>query len=192
VGHTLGIFAGSMTSTATLQAALDVMGQQGTVDRLFGRLSVRCDRPDPLHLFHDATGEAEIPVKAQRFHMGEITLGENCAGRTIDELAKDLPVGVQATMIRKGHSNVVPSNDIVLGAGDGLMIVADRQEAIAEAAAKAWAAWSRAGSSGPLGARLHSRLCRQGQHGGSSAFAMPLPAGFRRICCTSGATTWIS
>src|SRR5215207_2572702 len=26
LGHTLGIFAGSMTSTATLQAALDVMG----------------------------------------------------------------------------------------------------------------------------------------------------------------------
>src|SRR6476469_4765892 len=28
VGHTLGIYAGSMTSTATLQAALDVMGNK--------------------------------------------------------------------------------------------------------------------------------------------------------------------
>ena len=28
LGHTLGIFAGSMTSTATLQAALDVMGNK--------------------------------------------------------------------------------------------------------------------------------------------------------------------
>ena len=28
IGHTLGIFAGSMTSTATLQAALDTMRQQ--------------------------------------------------------------------------------------------------------------------------------------------------------------------
>src|SRR5436309_10062618 len=28
IGHTLGIFAGSMTSTATLQAALDVMGNK--------------------------------------------------------------------------------------------------------------------------------------------------------------------
>ena len=35
--------------------------------------------------------------------MGEITLGENCAGRTLDELAKDLPRGVQVTMVRKGQ-----------------------------------------------------------------------------------------
>ena len=34
-----------------------------------------------------------FPPKAQRFHMGEITLGENCAGRTLDDLAKDLPAG---------------------------------------------------------------------------------------------------
>ena len=46
--------AGSMTSTATLQAALDVDEEQGSVDRLFDRLSVRRDRPDPVHLFHDA------------------------------------------------------------------------------------------------------------------------------------------
>ena len=39
-------------------------------------------------------------------------------------------------MVRTGGSNTVPSDDIVLSAGDGLLIVADQQEAIAEAAAK--------------------------------------------------------
>ena len=34
--------------------------EQRSVDRLFDRLSVRRDRPDPVHLFHDAPGEAEV------------------------------------------------------------------------------------------------------------------------------------
>ena len=63
IGHTLGLFAGSMTSTATLQAALDVMKNKRAIDRLFGRLSVRRDRPDPLHLFHDPGRAAEIPAQ---------------------------------------------------------------------------------------------------------------------------------
>ena len=37
--------------------------QQRSVDRLFDRLSLRRDRPDPVHLFHDAHGEAEIPAE---------------------------------------------------------------------------------------------------------------------------------
>ena len=53
IGHTLGIYAGSMTSTATLQAALDVMKNKRAIDRLFDCLSVRGHRPDPVHLLHD-------------------------------------------------------------------------------------------------------------------------------------------
>ena len=51
-------------------------------------------------------------------------------------MSKDLPDGVQVTMVRKGDQNVVPSADIVLAAGDALLIVADQQEAIAKAAAR--------------------------------------------------------
>ena len=60
IGHTLGLYAGSMTSTATLQAALDVTKSKDPVDRLLDRLSFRRDWTDPLHLFHDAAREAEI------------------------------------------------------------------------------------------------------------------------------------
>jgi putative transport protein len=63
--------------------------------------------------------------------MGEITLGANNAGRTLDELSKDLPAGVQVMMVRKGHQNIVPSADLVLNPGDALMIVGDQQDAIA-------------------------------------------------------------
>ncbi|MGA7015137.1 MAG: TrkA C-terminal domain-containing protein, partial [Pseudolabrys sp.] len=71
-----------------------------------------------------------------RFHMGEVTLGDNCAGRTLAELSKDMPSGVQTTMVRKGGQNVVPSTDMLLASGDGLLIIAEREDAIAEAAAR--------------------------------------------------------
>ena len=51
-------------------------------------------------------------------------------------LGGDLPSGVQVTMVRKSGQNIVPSADLALAPGDGLMIVADREEAIAEAAAR--------------------------------------------------------
>ena len=64
-------------------------GKQGSVDRLFGGLSVRRDRSDPVHLFHDTYGATEVPAEEpQRFHMGEITLGENFAGARLEELVQ--------------------------------------------------------------------------------------------------------
>jgi putative transport protein len=136
IGHTLGIYAGSMTSTATLQAALDVMKNKDpsigySVAYPFGVIG-----PILCIYFMTRRVKPKFPAKAQRFHMGEITINESYAGRTLDEICKDLPAGVQVTMVRMGHANVVPSEDIVLGAGDGLLIVAEQQEAVTEAAAK--------------------------------------------------------
>ncbi|HET7382637.1 MAG TPA: TrkA C-terminal domain-containing protein, partial [Pseudolabrys sp.] len=44
--------------------------------------------------------------------------------------------GVQVTMVRKGGQNIVPAADIVLSSGDGLMMIAESENAIAEAAAR--------------------------------------------------------
>src|SRR5882757_7713499 len=80
VGHTLGIFAGSMTSTATLQAALDVMKNSEpsigySVAYPFGVIG-----PILCIYFMTRLVQPKFPPKAQRFHMGEITLNGNCAG----------------------------------------------------------------------------------------------------------------
>src|SRR4029079_1211769 len=136
IGHTLGIYAGSMTSTATLQAALDVMKNKDpsigySVAYPFGVIG-----PILCIYFMTRQVKPKFPAKAQRFHMGEITINESYAGRTLNEIGKDLPAGVQVTMVRKGHANVVPSEDTALGAGDGLLIVAEQQEAVEEAAAR--------------------------------------------------------
>ena len=44
--------------------------EQRPVDRIFDRLSVRGYRPDSVHLFHDAGGEAEIPAEGAAFPYG--------------------------------------------------------------------------------------------------------------------------
>jgi putative transport protein len=135
IGHTLGIFAGSMTSTATLQAALDVMKNSEpsigySIAYPFGVIG-----PILCIYFMTRQVQPKFPAKAQRFHMGEITLGGR-GTRTLDEITQDLPEGVQVTMIRKGQQNVVPAGAMDLAPGDGLMVIADDKEAIADAAAK--------------------------------------------------------
>src|SRR3954464_15025782 len=136
IGHTLGIYAGSMTSTATLQAALEVMK---TSDPSIGySISYPFGVIGPILCIYFMTRHVKpkFPPKAQRFHMGEITLGAIGAGRTLDDILKDMPEGVQVTMIRKGQQNVVPAGAVDLAPGDGLMVIGDRTEAVAEAAAK--------------------------------------------------------
>jgi putative transport protein len=136
IGQTLGIFAGSMTSTATLQAALEVMKNSDpsigySVAYPFGVIG-----PILCIYFMTRRVQPKFPPKAQQFHMGEVTVGIDGAGRTLADVSKDLPGGVQVTMVRKGDQNVVPSADIVLESGDALLIVADQQDAIAQTAAR--------------------------------------------------------
>ncbi len=136
VGHTLGIYAGSMTSTATLQAALDVMQNKEpsigySIAYPFGVIG-----PILCIYFMTRVVKPKFPPKAQRFHMGEISLGEKVSSQTLAELTEQLPSGVQITMVRKGGQNIVPAGDIALSSGDGLMIIAESENAIAEAAAR--------------------------------------------------------
>jgi putative transport protein len=135
VGHTLGIYAGSMTSTATLQAALDVMknGEPSigySIAYPFGVIG-----PILCIYFMTRHVQPKFPPKAQRFHMGEITLGEQFKRCRLEELAKQVP-DVQVTMIRKGGQNVVPAPEIALAAGDSLLVIADSEQALAQAAAR--------------------------------------------------------
>jgi putative transport protein len=134
VGHTLGIYAGSMTSTATLQAALDVMHNSDpsigySVAYPFGVIG-----PILCIYFMTRRVQPKFPPHVQRFHMGEIALNKDAAQRTLAELRKDLPSGVEITMVRQRGQNIVPTGDIVLTSGDGLMIVAEQEQAITEAA----------------------------------------------------------
>lgn len=134
IGHTLGIYAGSMTSTATLQAALDTVKNKDpsigySIAYPFGVIG-----PILCIYFMTRVVKPKFPAKAQRFHMGEIAIGESYAGRRLDELTSALG-DVRVTMVRKGGRNFVPAADTVLSAGDGILVVAEQAEAIGMAAA---------------------------------------------------------
>ncbi|HWV52437.1 aspartate:alanine exchanger family transporter [Pseudorhodoplanes sp.] len=136
IGHTLGMYAGSMTSTATLQAALDVMKNSDpsigySIAYPFGVIG-----PILCIYFMTRHVKPKFPPKAQRFHMGEITISGDAAGRTLGELSGTLPAGVQVTMVRIKGDNVIPVDDLALSSGDALLVVADKAEGLSEAAAK--------------------------------------------------------
>jgi putative transport protein len=136
LGHTLGIFAGSMTSTATLQAALDVMGDRDpsigySVAYPFGVIG-------PILCFYFMTRRVRpsFPPKPARFHMGEVTVERLPAGATtLGAVMATLPEGVQVASVRKEHHNRLPDASLELAVGDALLIASDRAAGIQEAAA---------------------------------------------------------
>jgi putative transport protein len=135
VGHTLGLFAGSMTSTATLQAALDTMRNSEpsigySVSYPFGVIG-----PILCIYFMTRMVQPKFPPKEPQLHMAEITLGADCSGRTLDDLRQKIPSGVQIEMVRKGGRNFLPTTDLSLDAGDALLVIAERQSDISDAAA---------------------------------------------------------
>jgi len=136
LGHTLGMFAGSMTSTATLQAALDVMKNSEpsigySIAYPFGVIG-----PILCMYFMTRQIKPKFPAKTQRFHMGEIALGAAIGERSFGDLAKELPPGVQVTMVRIGNENVVPDDNMMLATGNSLLVISESEEALAQAAAR--------------------------------------------------------
>jgi putative transport protein len=134
IGHTLGMFAGSMTSTATLQAALEVMKNSEpsigySIAYPFGVIG-----PILCIYFMTRHVQPKFLPKAARFHMSEVVLAAG-AGQTLDDVIKSLPEGVQVTMVRKGDRNIVPDGPLALSAGDALLLVADSKETLDQAAA---------------------------------------------------------
>lgn len=135
-GEVLGVFAGSMTSTPTLQAALDLIGDKSpsigySVSYPFGVIG-------PILCFYFMTRAVKptFPPEPARFHMAEITIERLPPGAvTVGDLAKQLPAGVQISTVRQDHHNRLPEASLVLRLGDGVLIVAERQEAIGETAA---------------------------------------------------------
>ena len=133
-GHVLGIFAGSMTSTPTLQAALDLLGDKSpsigySVTYPFGVIG-------PILCFYFMTRAVKptFPPVPARFHMAEITierLPESVV--TLSDLNKLLPAGVQVSGVRQAHHNRLPAESLVLKPGDGVLLAAETQQSIAEA-----------------------------------------------------------
>ena len=132
-----GLFAGSMTSTATLQAALDTMRNSEpsigySVAYPFGVIG-----PILCIYFMTRAVKPKFPPKEPQLHMAEITLGADCSGRTLDALRQKIPGGVQVDDGAQRQPEFSARRLIsLLDAGDALLVIAERQSDISDAAAQ--------------------------------------------------------
>jgi putative transport protein len=133
ISHTLGMYAGALTSTAALQAALDVT--KSTEPSIGYSIAYPFGVIGPILCLYFMTRlvKPSFPKKAENFHMAELTLGTEFRGHSLDELTKALPAGAQVTMVRQKGRNVVPAEGLAVAAGDSVLLVAQDREAITQA-----------------------------------------------------------
>jgi putative transport protein len=136
LGHTLGIFAGSMTSTATLQAALDTM--RNTEPSIGYSVAYPFGVIGPILCFYFLTRRVQpsFPPRPARFHMGEITIDRLPEhGGTLGKLIASLPEGVRVAGVRQEDHNRLPDPQIELHPGDAVLVASDTATGVQETVA---------------------------------------------------------
>jgi putative transport protein len=135
VAYVTGLFAGAMTSTATLQAAIDAAGSQDpavgySVAYPIGVIGpILC-----MYLFQALVRPRVEAPGLQGLHYAEIAVrNPEVAGRTLAELATRLPAGVMVAAVRQRHRNLAPRDDLVLHEDDVVFVEAETP-ALAETA----------------------------------------------------------
>ena len=119
--YSMGLFAGSLTSTPTLQAAIDAAGNRDpaigySVAYPFGVIGpILC-----LFAFSRRVRPRLAPAPAPLQPL-EITLHDT-GGATVAELMTRLPPGVKLVAIRQGGANTLPDPQVRLAAGDGVLL----------------------------------------------------------------------
>ena len=119
--YSMGLFAGSLTSTPTLQAALDAAGNRDpaigySVAYPFGVIGpILC-----LYVFARAFKPRLAPAPAPLQPL-EITLG-GASGTSVAELIAGLPPGVDLVAVRQDGANRLPDPETRLAAGDGVLV----------------------------------------------------------------------
>jgi len=123
--ESLGMFAGSATSTPTLQAILDALGSQ---DAAVGySVTYPFGVAGPIlfmYAYHAIFKPAVAPPVDQRIQPAEVRVRNPLlVGRPFADLQQRLPPGIQVAAIRSGEHNRVPAASTVLAADDVLLII---------------------------------------------------------------------
>ena len=123
VDAALGIFAGSGTSTATLQAIIAALKTDGaavgySVAYPFGvAIPILC-----IYVLNAWLKPKIEQPAGQQLELAEIALlNPAFIGIRFPELVARLPAGIVIAAVRREHHNQLPSNDLVLKADDVLM-----------------------------------------------------------------------
>ncbi len=143
VGHALGLFAGSGTSTPTLQAAIATLGND---DPAVGySVSYPFGVAGPILLLYLAFMILKPKIETAGtpgLELLEVAIrNPDLFGKTLGEVMSGLPAGVQIVALRRAHHNepaspnvVVAENDVVLAAGTSKEALAQAGRSLGEAA----------------------------------------------------------
>ena len=137
LGHALGLFAGSGTSTPTLQAAIATLGND---DPAVGySVSYPFGVAGPILFLYIAfmmlKPRIDVPTAAG-LELLEIALrNPDFIGRTIGEVTTRLPAGVQIAALRRAQQNEPASPAMTIAEGDVVLAVGTGKEALAQASA---------------------------------------------------------
>jgi putative transport protein len=120
--HTLGMFAGALTNTPALQAAIDAAGDRTpaigySVAYPIGIIGpILC-----IFIFSRLVKPRLAPAQAPPATV-EILLDDSRQDTTVGEIIAGLPSGVRIVAVRHGRQNKLPDPLIRLDAGDGLLL----------------------------------------------------------------------
>lgn len=118
-----GLFAGSGTSTPTLQAALAAAGNQDPVIGYSVSYPFGVIGPIVLMTVMAAWVKPTFKAPSQSVRVAELTLESTCENRTVEEVSAILPPDLRIVAVRQHHVNAPPVAGMRLHEGDGLLLV---------------------------------------------------------------------
>ena len=132
LGYALGLFAGSGTSTPTLQAAIQTLENDDpavgySVSYPFGvagpilLLSLAMAFLKPKIEMATASGQELLEIAIHHSHV---------IGKKLAEVIQSLPTGVQIVTVRRDHRNQPAEPDIILAEGDVVLAVSSSRETL--------------------------------------------------------------
>jgi len=123
--HTLGMFAGALTSTPALQAAIDAAGDGSPAVGYSAAYPLGIITPILCIFIFARLVRARLEPAPAPPAVVEVVLARERAGIALGELIAGLPPGVHLMTVRHGRQNILPDPQIRLDAGDGLLLFGD-------------------------------------------------------------------
>jgi putative transport protein len=120
--HALGLFAGSLTSTPTLQAAIDVVGDRSPAIGYSVAYPGGVIIPILCLFLFSRLVQARLAPPPSPPTSVEVVLAPDRKGMTVSEVIAALPPGVHLVAVRHGTTNKLPDPQIRLDAGDVLLL----------------------------------------------------------------------
>ena len=123
--HAMGLFAGALTSTPTLQAAIDAAGNREPALGYSIAYPMGVIAPILAIFIFSRLVTARLAAKPATLAPLEIALAAEWQGSSVADVIAALPAGVVLAAVRRGQMNQLPDPALRLASGDAVLLVGD-------------------------------------------------------------------